>query len=92
MGLSEALPSDAESLRRDPAVALVTRDFKLMALGTTPLVPGEVVPSGIARIGAAPSGSVYEPSSKNVAVLDTGVDFGHGDLNVSNGANCIGRA
>jgi hypothetical protein len=81
--------SDVGRLRHDPEVAAVTRDVTFRALGMVPLAAGENVPSGVSRIGAMRSGLVYEPSSTNVAVIDTGVDLSHPDLNVQTGRNCV---
>lgn len=44
---------------------------------------GQVVPAGVARIGADPAGSPYTGSDVGVAIVDTGIDFGHTDLNVA---------
>ncbi len=40
----------------------------------------QVVPAGVARIGAAPGGVAYTGAGIGVAVVDTGLDFGHRDL------------
>ena len=52
------------------------------------LAAGETVPTGIARIGAAStsSGWANPASSAAVAVIDTGVDLDHPDLNVGSPA------
>jgi subtilisin len=86
---AELSPDDASALERDPSVATVTPDRKLRALGLTPVQPNETVPSGITRIGAAVSGSVRQPSSVSVAVLDTGIDLAHPDLDAESGTNCV---
>lgn len=44
------------------------------------------IPNGINRIGATPNGVDY--SNINVAVVDTGVQFDHPDLNVVGGVDC----
>jgi subtilisin family serine protease len=45
--------------------------------------PPQVIPTGIARIGGPLSGSV----NVDVAVIDTGIDASHPDLNVIDGVN-----
>jgi subtilisin len=80
---------DVEQLKRDPQVATVAPDSKLKALAAVPLATGEVVPTGIARVGAASRTSAREPSSVAIAVLDTGVDLNNPDLNVESGINCV---
>jgi subtilisin len=40
----------------------------------------QVVPEGVKRIGAAPGSVVWTGSGIGVAVVDTGIDFGHQDL------------
>ena len=49
---------------------------------TTPAVPAssQVVPSGVQRIGAAPGNFSWTGAGVGVAVVDTGLDFGHADL------------
>jgi subtilisin len=79
----------ADSLRRDPEVALVARDRELHTARIA-LAGGETVPTGVARIGARTEAGVHEPSAAAVAVLDTGVDLGDPDLNVRAGPNCAG--
>jgi subtilisin len=81
-------------LRRDPQVASVEPNRIVHAADT--LAAGESVPSGISRIGAASasSGQANPASSAAVAVIDTGVDLDHPDLNVvappaDNRSNCV---
>jgi subtilisin family serine protease len=67
---------------------------------TTTAAPGggsQVVPTGIARIGAEASSTISGNGSGivdvDVAVIDTGIDTDHADLNVVGGYNCSrGRA
>ncbi len=79
----------AARLREDPAVASVTPDRPVKALGAVALATGDSVPTGVRRIGAGTAASAHEASSVNVAVLDTGIDLSHPDLNAVNGTNCI---
>ena len=87
---AQLTPGEAEQLRADPEVQLVTRDRELNASVRVPLTAGEGIPTGVSRIGAVQSGASFEPSSVAVAVIDTGVNLSHPDLNVSAGANCTG--
>jgi subtilisin family serine protease len=77
-------------LRRDPQVASVEPNRIVHATET--LAGGESVPTGVARIGAASAsaGQANPASSAAVAVIDTGADLDHPDLNVaSGGGNCV---
>jgi subtilisin family serine protease len=51
---------------------------------TTPAAPPstQVVPAGVQRIGAAPGRLNRTGTGVGVAVVDTGLDFGHADLNL----------
>ena len=82
--------ADAAALRQDPQVRLVSPDRPLQASATVPLAPGGTVPTGAMRIGAASSALAHGASSVGVAVLDTGIDLSHPDLNAVNGTNCVG--
>ena len=53
------------------------------------MVPGDTVPTGPRRMAAATSSTVEHASGVGVAVVDSGVDLEHPDLNVSTGVNCI---
>lgn len=55
----------------------------------TPIAPGENVPPGVRRIGAAGATTARGASGVNVAVIDTGIDLDHPDLTAENGTNCI---
>ena len=76
-------------LRGDPAVEAVVPDRPVEALAAQPLASGEVAPTGVRRIGAAAPGWVREAADAGVAVLDTGVDLGHPDLDVADGTDCV---
>lgn len=76
------------ALRGDPAVAFVTADRVVQAT-RVPLAAGDRIPEGVRRIGAATTGEVSGASSVNVAVIDTGVDLSHPDLNAVSGRNCV---
>jgi subtilisin family serine protease len=53
------------------------------------LAVGETVPINVKRIGATDGTSVYKPASVGIAILDTGVDSSHPDLNVVDAKNCV---
>jgi subtilisin family serine protease len=77
-------------LEADPEVASVTPDFKVHALGSVPLAAGEPAPpTGVRRIEAGTGSTVREASTVSVAVIDTGVDLSHPDLNAVSGKNCV---
>lgn len=76
-----------EALRRHPGVAYVVQDRPVQAIGQT-------LPKGIDRVDADRStvariDGVDERVDVDVAILDTGIDLGHPDLNVVAGKNCI---
>ncbi len=81
-------------LRADPDVAAVVPDRPVRAVAAQPLAPREpLAPTGVRRIGfASPSadpGWVREAGDVGVAVLDTGIDLDHPDLNAADGVDCI---
>jgi len=47
----------------------------------------QIVPDGVARIGAAPGQLGLSGDGIGVAIVDTGLDFGHADINVA--ASCF---
>ncbi len=81
---------DVAELRDDPHVAFVTPDRPVKASGLVPMASGDNVPPGVRRVGAAVDANVREASTGNVAVIDTGVDLTHPDLNAVAGKSCIG--
>jgi subtilisin len=80
---------DVRQLRHDPAVATIAPDSRFKALAKVPRGAGETVPTGIARIGAAATSFAHEASTAAVAVLDTGIDLSHSDLNAQHAINCV---
>ena len=95
-------PPIREKIAKDPDVALISPDGDAHAIAASVgVVAGDTVPTGALRIESAtantaetcsPSSSstcVHTPRTVNVAVIDTGVDLTHPDLNVVAGKSCI---
>ncbi|MDQ1516801.1 MAG: in [Actinomycetota bacterium] len=82
-------PAAGIALAADPNVAAVTPDTPLAA-------SAQVIPTGIRRIhgdlaaSAAPGYSNAPTIDVDVAVLDSGIDPHHPDLNVVGGTDCTG--
>ena len=79
----------AAQLRAEPEVASVTPDRPVKALDDVELAPGDSAPTGVRRLGAATADTARQASGAGVAVLDTGIDLSHPDLNAADGTNCI---
>jgi subtilisin len=87
---AELTEGQAAGLRADPEVAQVVPDRVVQA--SAALAPGETIPTGVRRIGAAaPGGSANDAAGVGIAVLDTGVDLAHPDLasSVVDGIDCV---
>ena len=89
-GMSAAVPpARLQALARDPRVAYVVEDMLRS-------ISAQTVPTGIERIFADGNGNIDIDGTDDfrvdvdVAVIDTGVDFEHYDLNVAGGVNCSG--
>lgn len=83
-------PAQVEALRDDPEVAFVSPDRPVTAQGLVPVSVNDTPPPGVRRIEAGTDKSIREASTVNVAVIDTGIDLDHPDLNVVDGIDCIG--
>ncbi len=80
------------AVRSDPDVAFVQEDGSVEAVGFAPVRTGETVPTGVRRIEAATAITAHQASTVSVAVIDTGVDLSHPDLNAVSGTNCVSPA
>lgn len=85
-GLAVRLPAVAlERLQKDGAVSFVVPDQEFQLLAQT-------LPTGVDRIdgeaSSTRSGNGSGSVSVNVAVIDSGIDASHPDLNVVGGTNC----
>lgn len=67
-------------IQADPRVRFVSEDRVVTIFA-------ETTPTGVMRIGADTS-TTPAPDGVNVAVIDTGIDVSHPDLNVGGGVNC----
>lgn len=66
-------------------------DRPVRAAALTPVVAGDLVPTGVRRIGAATTDAVREASGVRVAVIDGTVDTDHPDLDAGVGIDCVGE-
>jgi len=78
----------AAALARDPNVAYVERDRVVM-------IDAQSTPTGVGRTFASSNPSLFIDGfddirvDADVAVIDTGIDLQHPDLNVVGGVNCL---
>ncbi len=85
---AELSKSAVQSLREDPRVKFVEPDRKVEATAQT-------TPTGVKRIGAATNPALDIDQTDDVridadvAVIDTGIDHTHPDLNVAGRTNCV---
>ena len=87
---AEMTPADAAVLAQDPVVAAVVPDGRVQIQDVCEKpIAAPCEPTGVLRIGGAGGGSDPDVSDMNVAVIDTGVDTTHDDLNVVGGVSCI---
>ena len=77
------------NLRSDPEVDFVAPNRRVQATAYVPLTAGDSTPFGVRRMLAGTATTARQASAANVAVIDTGIDLDHPDLNAANGTNCI---
>ncbi len=82
--------AQVEALRDDPDVAFVSPDRPVQAQGLVPVAVNDTPPPGVRRIEASTDDTTREASTANVAVIDTGIDLDHPDLNAVDAINCVG--
>ncbi len=82
-------PDQVRTLRSDANVVAVRRERVVRAAAAVPLTPGEVPSTGVLRIEAATPTTTRQAADTTVAIIDTGADLDHPDLNVVAGPNCI---
>ena len=87
---AELTPEQALALRADPDVAAIVPDRPVRKLAAVPVQPGSTIPPGVRRAIQAPANTVRQTATHAVAVLDTGVDLDHPDLDVVPGTTCAG--
>jgi subtilisin family serine protease len=84
-GFAARVPSGRlAELAADPAVDFVAEDTVLQLAEQT-------TPTGVERIGALRKPSAGPAVDADVAILDTGIDPSHPDLNVVGGYNCTSK-
>src|SRR5438552_199824 len=81
--------SQLARVRADRDVLFISADRTLQTIGTVPIAAGDSAPTGVRRLGAATTTTTREASTVNVAVIDSGIDLAHPDLNAVSGKNCI---
>jgi subtilisin family serine protease len=76
-------------LKADPEVSAVVPDIPFHADALGPVAARETVPPGVRRVRAATATQASAAANGAVAVIDTGLDLTHPDLNAESGVNCI---
>ncbi len=80
------------SMIADPDVAEVIPDREVFAFakpGSGTPTAGQVIPNGVQRIGATPGALSYTGDGIGVAIVDTGLDYNHVDLDLDPSDPCF---
>jgi subtilisin family serine protease len=77
-------PVVVNELKQDSRVLHIEQDQKAYTTA-------EITPTGIDRIDAEPSSTTSYAGLVTVAIIDTGIDFDHPDLNVVERFDCVGK-
>lgn len=82
-GMAAIVPAGRlRALSNDPRVAYVEENMEVS-------INAQIIPTGIDRIFATGNASLYGAAiDVDVAVIDTGIDFEHPDLDVRGGTDC----
>lgn len=84
IGVLKALSRDAEIIRLIPdRIVRAIGKGGIPGSGKKNNSSGQIIPSGVMRIGAAPGVLPYKGQDIGVAIIDTGLDLNHVDLNAS---------
>lgn len=93
-GTAVVLPNDIvkEALSRQAIVKRIDDDIEFHATGKPqPPQPAQIIPWGIATVKAPAAWSISKGTTVKVAIMDTGIDLTHPDLqsNIKGGINTI---
>jgi subtilisin len=68
-------PARLDAVRTDPRIRYIAPDYVLQ-------INQQIVPTGVGRIEADLNPSASDPVDVDIAIIDTGIDLDHPDLNV----------
>jgi len=75
-------------IKQDPKVKYIEQDKTFYTFGQTVLI-GQKVPLGICRIGAGSKNGRDEELDVDIAIIDTGIDLDHPDLNIKGNVSFV---
>jgi subtilisin family serine protease len=84
---AELSPAGVESLRRNPRVRYVVPDYKVHAFSQT--IPTGIQRASVTENPTAAIDGIDKRVNVDVAVIDSGIDSTHPDLNVYKRTNCV---